>query len=121
MFIQASQSVRQQGVRMKLNPRSGVIEGKKIVVIDDSIVRGNTPREVVEMLRRAGAREVHMRIGSPPIQWPCFYGIDTANRDELIGSSRSVDEIRQFIGAPSLAYLSVDGMLISTGVPTARV
>ena len=119
-FIQPSQSLRRQGVRMKLNPLSEVIEGKRLVVIDDSIVRGNTPREVIDMLRRAGAREVHMRIGSPPIQWPCFYGIDTANRDELIGSSMSVEEIREFLGADSLGYLSVDGMLISTGVPTER-
>jgi amidophosphoribosyltransferase len=119
-FIQPTQSLRQKGVRMKLNPLSEVIEGKRIVVIDDSIVRGNTPVEIVEMLRRAGAREVHMRIASPPIKWPCFYGIDTANRDELIGSSRDIEGIREFIGADSLGYLSVDGMLISTGVPTER-
>jgi amidophosphoribosyltransferase len=105
---------------MKLNPLTEVIEGKRLVVVDDSIVRGTTTRETVEMLRRAGAREVHLRVSSPPIQWPCFYGIDTANRDELIGSSKSVEEIRDFVGADSLDYLSVDGMLISTGVPTER-
>jgi amidophosphoribosyltransferase len=119
-FIQPSQSMREKGVRMKLNPLPQVIEGKRLAVIDDSIVRGTTTRETVEMLRRAGAREVHLRVSSPPIQWPCFYGIDTANRDELIGSSKSVDEIRDFVGADSLGYLSVDGMLISTGVATER-
>jgi amidophosphoribosyltransferase len=119
-FIQPSQSMREQGVRMKLNPLPQVIEGKRLAVIDDSIVRGTTTRETVEMLRRAGAREVHLRVSSPPIKWPCFYGIDTANRDELIGSSKSVEEIREFVGADSLGYLSVDGMLISTGVPTER-
>ena len=119
-FIQPTQALREKGVRMKLNPLPEVIEGKKLIVVDDSIVRGTTTREIVEMLRRAGAREVHMRISSPPIKWPCFYGIDTANRDELIGALRSVDEIRDFIGADSLGYLSVDGMLTSTGVPTEK-
>jgi amidophosphoribosyltransferase len=119
-FIQPTQSLRQKGVRMKLNPLTEVIEGKRLVVVDDSIVRGNTPIEIVQMLRRAGAREVHMRIASPPIQWPCFYGIDTANRDELAGSSRDVEGIRELIGADSLGYLSVDGMLISTGAPSER-
>jgi len=119
-FIQPTQALREKGVRMKLNPLTEVIEGKRLVVVDDSIVRGTTTREIVEMLRRAGAREVHMRISSPPIKWPCFYGIDTANRDELIGAHRDVEEIRGFIGADSLGYLSVDGMLTSTGVPTEK-
>jgi amidophosphoribosyltransferase len=119
-FIQPTQSLREHGVRMKLNPLVQVIEGKRLVVIDDSIVRGTTTRETVEMLRRAGAREVHLRVASPPIKWPCFYGIDTANRDELIGASKDVEHIREFVGADSLGYLSVDGMLISTGVPTER-
>ncbi len=119
-FIQPTQSLRSQGVRMKLNPLPEVIEGKRLVVVDDSIVRGTTTREIVAMLRRSGAREVHLRVSSSPIQWPCFYGIDTADRDELIASERSVEEIRDFVGADSLAYLSVDGMLISTGVPTER-
>jgi len=119
-FIQPSQSMREKGVRMKLNPLPRVIEGKRLAVIDDSIVRGTTTRETVEMLRRAGAREVHLRVASPPIKWPCFYGIDTANRNELIGSDKSIDQIREFVGADSLGYLSVDGMLISTGVPTER-
>jgi amidophosphoribosyltransferase len=119
-FIQPTQSLRQQGVRMKLNPMPEVIEGKRLVVVDDSIVRTNTARGIVEMLRRAGAREVHMRVSSPPVKWPCFYGIDMPNRDELPGSSKSVEEIRQMIGADSLGYLSIDGMLTSTGVPTER-
>jgi amidophosphoribosyltransferase len=119
-FIQPSQSMRESGVRLKLNPLPEVIEGKRLIVVDDSIVRGTTTRETVEMLRRAGARKIHLRVSSPPIKWPCFYGIDTANRDELIGAQRTVDEIRDFVGADSLGYLSVDGMLTSTGVPTER-
>ncbi|HVL81469.1 MAG TPA: amidophosphoribosyltransferase [Actinomycetota bacterium] len=119
-FIQPTQSLRQQGVRLKLNPLQEVIEGKRLVVVDDSIVRGTTSREIVEMLRKAGAREVHMRISSPPVAWPCFYGIDTANRDELIAANASPNEIRGFIGADSLGYLSLDGMLTSTGVATER-
>jgi amidophosphoribosyltransferase len=119
-FIQPTQSLREMGVRLKLNPLTEVIEGKRLVVVDDSIVRGTTPRNLVEMLRRAGAREVHMRISSPPIKWPCFYGIDTANRDELAAADRDVEEIRRFIGADSLRYLSLDGMLTSAGVPTEK-
>jgi amidophosphoribosyltransferase len=119
-FIQPTQSQRAAGVRLKLNPLPDVIEGKRLIVVDDSIVRGTTTREMVEMLRKAGAREVHLRVASPPIRWPCFYGIDTANRDELIAAERQVSEIREFIGADSLGYLSVDGMLTSTGVPTER-
>jgi amidophosphoribosyltransferase len=117
-FIQPTQSLREHGVRMKLNPLPEVIEGKRLVVVDDSIVRGTTTRETVDMLRRAGAREVHLRVSSPPIKWPCFYGIDTANQDELIGAHRNIEQIRDFVGADSLGYLSVDGMLTSTGVPT---
>ncbi|MDQ4026319.1 MAG: amidophosphoribosyltransferase, partial [Actinomycetota bacterium] len=117
-FIQPTQSMRQQGIRMKLNPLREVIEGKRVVVIDDSIVRGNTTRQIVAMLRDAGAREVHMRISSPPIKWPCFYGIDMPDQDDLIGSRMSVDEIRGHIKADSLAYLSLDGMLASTGIPS---
>jgi amidophosphoribosyltransferase len=119
-FIEPTQSLRRQGVRLKLNPLGDVIEGRRLVVVDDSIVRGTTTREIVDMLRKAGAREVHMRIASPPIRWPCFYGIDTADHDELIAAHRTADEIRDFIGADSLGYLSVDGMLTSTGVPTER-
>jgi amidophosphoribosyltransferase len=119
-FIQPTQSMREQGVRTKLNPMPDVIEGKRLVVVDDSIFRGTTTREVVDMLRRAGAREVHLRVSSPPVQWPCFYGIDIPSRDELIGASREIEDIRKLIGADSLGYLSIDGMLTSTGVPTER-
>jgi amidophosphoribosyltransferase len=119
-FIQPTQSLREQGVRMKLNPIPEVIEGQRLIVVDDSIFRGTTTREVVEMLRRAGAREVHLRVSSPPVQWPCFYGIDIPSRDELVGAERDVEEIRKLIGADSLGYLSIDGMLTSTGVPTER-
>jgi amidophosphoribosyltransferase len=116
-FIQPTQVIRQQGIRAKLNPLHEVIEGRRLIVVDDSIVRGNTTAQIVRMLRDAGAREVHMRISSPPIKWPCFYGIDTANRDELIGAWMSVDEICAKIGADSLAYLSLEGMVAATDVP----
>lgn len=116
-FIQPTQSMRQQGVRMKLNPVREVIEGRRVVVVDDSIVRGNTTRQIVAMLRDVGAREVHMRISSPPIKWPCFYGIDMPDQDELIGARMSVEEIRSHIGADSLAYLSLEGMVSATHVP----
>src|SRR2546427_5733313 len=115
-FIQPTHPIQQQGIRAKLNPLQEVIEGRRLVVVDDSIVRGNTTAQVVRMLRDAGAREVHLRISSPPIQWPCFYGIDTANRDELIGAWMSVDEICAKIEADSLAYLSLEGMVASTDV-----
>lgn len=116
-FIQPTQLIRQQGIRTKLNPMSAMVEGKRLVVVDDSIVRGNTTREIVRLLRDAGAREVHMRISSPPIKWPCFYGIDTANRDELIAAWKSVEEIAEYIEADSLAYLSLDGLIASSEVP----
>ncbi|HEU5001375.1 MAG TPA: amidophosphoribosyltransferase [Actinomycetota bacterium] len=119
-FIQPTQLIRQQGIRAKLNPLHEVIEGRRIVVVDDSIVRGNTTAQIVRMLRDAGAREVHMRISSPPIKWPCFYGIDTANRDELIGAWMSVDEIRDKIGADTLHYLSLEGMVASTDVAAEK-
>jgi amidophosphoribosyltransferase len=117
-FIQPTQSMRQQGIRMKLNPLRDVIAGKRVVVIDDSIVRGNTTQQIVAMLREAGAREVHMRISSPPIKWPCFYGIDLPDQDELIGSRLDVDGIRKHIAANSLAYLSLDGMVDATEIPS---
>jgi amidophosphoribosyltransferase len=116
-FIQPTQSMRQQGIRQKLNPLREVIEGKRLIVVDDSIVRGNTTRQIVAMLREAGAREVHMRISSPPIRWPCFYGIDMPDQDELIGARISVDEILEHIGADSLAYLSIEGMVDATRIP----
>ena len=116
-FIQPTQSMRQQGIRMKLNPLQEIIRGKRVIVIDDSIVRGNTTRQLVAMLREARAREVHLRISSPPIRWPCFYGIDMPDRSELIGAWRDVGEIEEHVGADSLAYLSLNGMVGATGVP----
>lgn len=116
-FISPSQELRQQGIRLKLNPLRHVIAGKRLVVTDDSIVRGNTSRKLVQLLRDAGAAEVHMRITSPPVAWPCFYGIDTDTQEQLIASSHSVEEIRDFIGADSLAYLSLDALVAATGAP----
>ena len=116
-FIQPTQSMRQQGIRMKLNPVREIIEGRRVVVVEDSIVRGNTVKQIVTMLREAGAREVHMRISSPPIKWPCFYGIDMPDQDELIGSQLDPEAIRQHVGADSLAYLSLEGMLNATEIP----
>ncbi len=116
-FIQPSQSLRERGVKLKLNPIPEAIRGKRLVVIDDSIVRGTTTRQIVQALREAGAAEVHTRITCPPIQWPCFYGIDMPTRHELVASDLSVDEIRRFVGADSLGYLSLDGMVAATGAP----
>jgi len=113
-FIQPSQTIRQLGIRLKLNPLRDVIEGQRIVVIDDSIVRGNTQRAVVNMLREAGAREVHVRIASPPVKWPCFYGIDFATREELVAGHSSVEEICQQVGADSLGYVSLEGLTAAT-------
>ena len=113
-FIQPSQTIRQRGIRLKLNPLKEVIRGKRIIVVDDSIVRGNTQRALVQMLREAGAAEIHIRISSPPITWPCFYGIDFATRAELIATGLTVDEVRQSIGADSLGYISKDGMIAAT-------
>jgi amidophosphoribosyltransferase len=114
-FIEPQQGIRHFGVKVKLNPNREVLEGRRVVVVDDSIVRGTTSRKIVKMIRSAGAREVHVRISSPPIQWPCYYGIDTPTRKELIGSSHKVDEIRRYLGADSLGYLSLEGMLKATG------
>ena len=108
-FIQPSQTLRQLGIRLKLNALEHMIRGKRIVVVDDSIVRGNTQRAQVRMLREAGALEVHVRISSPPVKWPCFYGIDFATRAELIANGLDVEEIRSSIGADSLGYISLDG------------
>lgn len=117
-FISPSQMLRQQGIRLKLNPLKHALAGKRLVVVDDSIVRGNTTRKLIALLREAGAAEVHMRITSPPVKWPCFYGIDTDTQDQLIAANYSVEEIRAHIGADSLAYLSVEDMVASTGAPT---
>jgi amidophosphoribosyltransferase len=110
-FIEPQQSIRHFGVRLKLNPINEVLKGKRVIVVDDSIVRGTTSRKIVKMVRDAGAKEVHMRISSPPTAWPCFYGIDTPTRAELIASSHGVDEINQYITSDTLAYLSLDRML----------
>ena len=117
-FIQPSDTLRQQGIRLKLNALEHMIRGKRIVVVDDSIVRGNTQRAQVRMLREAGALEVHVRISSPPVKWPCFYGIDFATRAELIANGLDVDEIASSIGADSLGYISLPGMVEATGQST---
>jgi amidophosphoribosyltransferase len=116
-FIQPSQTIRQLGIRLKLNPLRDVIEGKRLVVVDDSIVRGNTQRALIRMLREAGAREVHVRISSPPVKWPCFYGIDFASRAELIANGLAVEEIARSIDADSLGYVSLDELIEATTVP----
>ena len=115
-FIQPSQTIRQLGIRLKLNPLREIIEGKRIVVVDDSIVRGNTQRAIVRMLREAGAKEIHVRISSPPVEWPCYYGIDFASRAELIASGLEVEEIRRSIGADSLSYVSLEGLIEATTI-----
>jgi len=114
-FIEPKQGIRHFGVKIKLNPVRDMLEGRRVVVVDDSIVRGTTSRKIVKMIRSAGAREVHMRLSSPPIQWPCYYGIDTPTRKELIASSHTVHEICRYLAADSLGYLSLDGMLKATG------
>ena len=113
-FIEPSQTIRQLGIRLKLNPLKEVIKGKRIVVVDDSIVRGNTQRALVQMLREAGAKEIHVRISSPPITWPCFYGVDFATRAELIATGLAPDDVRASIGADSLGYLSKEGMIAAS-------
>jgi amidophosphoribosyltransferase len=119
-FIQPDQELRQQGIRLKFNPLAEVA-GKRVVVVDDSIVRGNTTRQIVSMLFDAGATEVHVRISSPPVVGPCFYGIDLADEDELIAASRSVDEVRESIGATSLAYISLEGLQAATARPASSL
>jgi len=120
-FIQPSQTIRQRGIRLKLNPLRDVIAGQRVVLVDDSIVRGNTQRAIVAMLREAGAAEVHVRISSPPVAWPCFYGIDFASRAELIAGSLSAEEIRVSIGADSLGYVSLEGLIAATTLPAGRL
>jgi amidophosphoribosyltransferase len=114
-FIQPTQTIRQMGIRLKLNPLRSAVRGKRLVVVDDSIVRGNTTRQIVKLLREAGAAEVHLRITSPPIRWPCYYGIDMATKAELVASDLGIEEIRQFVGADSLAYLSLPSLVRATG------
>lgn len=120
-FIQPTQTIRQLGIRLKLNPMREVIEGKRLVVVDDSIVRGNTQRALVRMLREAGAAEVHVRISSPPVKWPCFFGIDFATRAELIATGLGIEEIRANIEADTLGYISLEGMVAATAQPAERL
>ncbi|HQR37890.1 MAG TPA: amidophosphoribosyltransferase, partial [Blastocatellia bacterium] len=116
-FIEPKQSIRNFGVKVKLNPIEDLIAGRRVVLIDDSIVRGTTSRKIVNMVRQAGATEVHLRISCPPTVAPCFFGVDTPNREQLIASSRTVEEIREFVGADSLGYLSLEGLLAACGDP----
>ena len=116
-FIAPDQRIRDLGVQLKFNPLPQVLKGQRMVVVDDSIVRGTTTPKVVNLLRRAGAKEIHMRICAPPIKYPCFFGVDMATRKELIAGHKSVEEIRQFIGADSLGYLSLDGLMKSVNLP----
>jgi amidophosphoribosyltransferase len=114
-FIQPQQSIRHFSVRVKLNPVRSILEGKRVVLIDDSIVRGTTSRKIVRMVRAAGAREVHLRISCPPTVSPCFYGVDTPSRTELIAATHTQDEIRKYVEADSLAYLSLEGLKMAVG------
>jgi amidophosphoribosyltransferase len=120
-FIQPSQTIRQLGIRLKLNPLRDVIRGKRLVVVDDSIVRGNTQRALVRMLREAGAVEVHVRIASPPVRWPCFYGIDFATRAELLAGSLDIDGVRRSIGSDSLGYVSLENLISASEQPRTRL
>lgn len=115
-FIQPTQELREQGVRMKLSAVRGMVEGRSVIVVDDSIVRGTTSKRIVRLLREAGAREVHMRIASPPLKYPCYYGIDISRTSELIAATKSVNEICTYIEADSLAYLSLDGLVETIGL-----
>jgi amidophosphoribosyltransferase len=118
-FIEPQESIRHFGVRLKLSPVRSVVDGKRVVVVDDSLVRGTTSRKIVKMLRNAGAREVHLRISAPPTTHPCYYGIDTPTRSELVAASHSVEEIARYITCDSLSYLSHDGLMAAVGAPAA--
>jgi amidophosphoribosyltransferase len=120
-FIEPSQTIRQRGIRLKLNPLRGVIAGQRVVVVDDSIVRGNTQRAIVAMLREAGAAQVHVRISSPPVRWPCFYGIDFATSAELMASKLGPEEIRESIGADTLGFISLESLIEATTVPRGEL
>jgi amidophosphoribosyltransferase len=119
-FIEPKQSIRHFGVKVKLNPVRDLIEGQRVVLIDDSIVRGTTSKKIVQMVRQAGAKEVHVRISCPPTIAPCFFGVDTPTKDELIASNLTVDEIASFIDADSLGYLSLEGLLRSCDDPVGN-
>ena len=116
-FIEPDQRIRDLGVKLKFNPLPQMLDGERLVVVDDSIVRGTTTPSVVRMLRKAGAKEVHMRICAPPIRYPCFFGVDMATRRELIAAQKTIPEICKFIGADSLGYLSIDGLIKAVGLP----
>ena len=118
-FIAPNQELRSLGVRMKLNPLRDTIEGNRLVVVDDSIVRGTTTKAMVRMLREAGAKEIHMRISSPPYRWPCFYGMDTGTRSELLASNLTVQEIEDYLDVDSLSYLTLDRLIEATGTSNA--
>jgi amidophosphoribosyltransferase len=115
-FIEPSQSIRSFGVRLKLNPVKDLIEGQRVILVDDSIVRGTTSKKIVEMVREAGAKEVHVRISCPPTTHSCYYGVDTPHRQDLIASRMTNEEVCEYIGADSLGYLSLDGMLEAIGI-----
>jgi amidophosphoribosyltransferase len=116
-FIQPTQEIREIGVKLKLNPLGEVIKGKKLIVVDDSIVRGNTSKKVVQMLYHAGAKEVHMRISSPPLLYPCYYGIDMATKKEFVANLRTLEDIRKYLNVDSLGYLSIEGLVRAIGEP----
>jgi amidophosphoribosyltransferase len=116
-FIMPNQEKRRQAVRVKLNPIKTVIEGRRVVLVDDSIVRGTTLREIVRMVRNAGAKEVHVRITSPPIRAPCFYGVDMSTYEELIANKKSIEEIGEYLGVASLGYLSIEGLNKAINLP----
>jgi len=115
-FILPTQQIREKLVQMKLNPVKSIINGKKIVLVDDSIVRGTTIKKIIALLRRHGAKEVHVRIGSPPIIAPCYFGIDMTTREQLIASNKTIEEIRKEINADSLGYISIDGLIKAIGI-----
>ena len=116
-FIQPKQNQRELSVRIKLNVMKDIVDGKRVIMVDDSIVRGTTCRRIVQLLKEAGAREVHMRVSSPPVKYPCFFGIDISTRQQLVASSKSIDDIRSYVGADSLGYLSLEGLLKTPDMP----
>ncbi len=117
-FIEPTQLLRDQGIRLKLNPIPATFEGKRVVLVDDSIVRGSTTRQLIAMVRAAGAAEIHLRVSSPPYRWPCFYGMDTSDQTKLLAAKMSVEEIRDFLEVDTLGYLSIEGLLDATGAPS---
>jgi amidophosphoribosyltransferase len=116
-FIEPDQRIRDLGVKLKFNPLPEVLSGKRVVLVDDSIVRGTTTPQVIRLLRKAGAKEVHMRVCAPPLRYPCFFGVDMATYSELIAAQKTIPEIRDFIGADSLGYLSIDGLIKAVALP----